>query len=57
MKTNAQTDTFGIARTLTDAELHSVSGGKPAETKAGAVAHANVVADQMIAILHKYGLA
>jgi hypothetical protein len=57
MRTSAKTDTSGIGRSLTDADLQSVSGGKPAETKAGAVAHANDVADQMIAILHKYGLA
>jgi hypothetical protein len=53
MKTDAKTDTSEIGRVLTDAELRSVSGG---ETKAQAVAHANDVADAMIAILKKNGV-
>jgi hypothetical protein len=53
MNTNAKTGTFGNGRSLTDAELQSVSGG---ETKAQAVAHANDVANAMIAILKKNGV-
>jgi hypothetical protein len=53
MKTNTKVNNFGIGRILTDAELQSVSGG---ETKAQAVAHANDVANAMIAILKKNGV-
>ena len=53
MKTNAKTNTSGIGRILTDAELQSLCGG---ETKAQAVAHANDVANAMIAILKKNGV-
>jgi bacteriocin-like protein len=53
MKTHAKANTFGIGRILTDAELQNVSGG---ETKAQAVAHANDVANAMIAILKKNGV-